>query len=72
MAYAAPADLRALKALTYCLTTITVAAGYKHDMSSAVFRGRNVFGDGDPLPMLSVLEPPTAPEQMMAPAASSL
>ena len=32
----------------------------KHDftLAGAVFRGRAQFGDGDPLPMLSLLEPP--------------
>ncbi len=53
-----PFRLRVLRALTGCLQQITPANGYKSDLSNAVFRGRIQFGDKDPLPMVSILEPP--------------
>lgn len=62
-----PFKIRVLTALTDTLKTITVANGYRFDLAnytaedgvqqSRVFRGRAWFGDTDPLPMLSVLEP---------------
>lgn len=51
-----PTRLRILKAVTAALQEITPANGYKHDLSTSVFRGRAVFGYSDPLPMVSVLE----------------
>lgn len=62
-----PFRLRVLKALTSALEEIAPVNGYVNDVSSAVFRGRLYFGDADPLPMLSVLEPPIAPEQLPQP-----
>lgn len=64
-----PTRLRTLFALTDLLKTITIENGYQHDMADSddagrtvqrVFRGRNSFGDGDPLPMLAILENPHA------------
>lgn len=67
-----PFRLRVAKGVCNVLKTITPANGYKHDLgdfqdsaertSERVFRGRTVFGDNDPIPMLSVLEDPRAPE----------
>lgn len=51
-------DLVILQALTAHLQGVTPANGYDHDLSDAVFRGRVRFGDGDPLPMISILEAP--------------
>lgn len=61
-----PLKLQILKALVNGLKTITPAGGYQNDMSDfdpgdggftpRVYRGRAFFGDGDPVPMLSVLE----------------
>lgn len=61
-----PFRLRVMKAVTDQIKTITVANGYKHDLndyadaagrvSQRVFRGRDLFGASDPLPMISVLE----------------
>lgn len=51
-----PKRLLAMEALTDLLKTITLVNGYQHDLSEAVFRGVPVFTDGDPVPMLSVLE----------------
>lgn len=71
MAYDRPFRLRVLDALTDCLRNITPANGYAHDLSSAVFRGRAMFGDDDPLPMVSILEPPVAPDQIASSLADS-
>ena len=51
-----PFRLRLLKNLTAVLQTITVANGYTFDLDKAIFRGRAVFGDGDPIPMVSILD----------------
>ena len=51
-----PFRLRVLKALTAALEQITVANGYQFDLTGKVFRGRDAFGDGDPLPLVSILE----------------
>lgn len=40
------------------LEEITPANGYALDLSTSVFRGRNVFGDSDPIPLVSILEAP--------------
>jgi hypothetical protein len=53
---AEPFRLRVLQRLTDLLRTITPANGYAHDLSEAVFRGRDLFSSEDPLPMLSLLE----------------
>lgn len=56
--------LRFLKNLTAAFQEITVGAGYQHDLSESVFRGRIAYGDNDPVPMVSILEPPLAPNQI--------
>lgn len=53
-----PRRLHILRALTDHLRTITPENGYQHDLSGAVFRGRASFGNGDPIPMLSILQSP--------------
>lgn len=58
MAHTKPLRLRVLEAITDCLSEITVANGYRHDLANAVFRGRIWYGDDDPLPMVSILEDP--------------
>jgi hypothetical protein len=62
-----PFRLRVKKAITDALKEITPANGYNFDFSQAVFRGRLVFGQGDPLPMLSILEPPLPLDRLPAP-----
>lgn len=62
--------LRLMKALCAQLKSITPANGYEFDLSDytdeagrpreRVFRGRDIFGANDPLPMLAVLEDPRA------------
>jgi hypothetical protein len=58
-----PFRLRVLIALTDALRSITVANGYRHDLATSVFRGRDWFGADDPIPMLSILEQPLQPDQ---------
>ena len=53
-----PLRLRILKAMQAALEEITPANGYASDLTGAVFRGRNVFGDTDPIPLVSILEAP--------------
>jgi len=63
---AEPTKLTILKALVDGLKTITSANGYESDLSdfdpgdgndtARIYRGRAFFGDGDPIPMISVLE----------------
>lgn len=62
-----PLRLRVMKALTSALQEITPANGYTVDLSQSVFRGRMMFGDDDPIPMISILEPPVAPDQLPQP-----
>lgn len=67
MATTDPFRLRVLKALTARLQTITPDAGYKYDLSKSVFRGRLMFGDDDPIPLVSVLEAPLPEEPSTTP-----
>ena len=53
-----PLRLRLLKSLTTLLQGITPANGYAFDLSASVFRGRTEFGDSDPFPCVTILEPP--------------
>lgn len=63
-----PFRLRVLKALAAQIETVTPAGGYRHDLARwvdeddaprrRVFRGRSEFSDGDPLPLVSILEDP--------------
>lgn len=51
-----PTRLRLLKNLTAVLEGITVTNGYAHDLDGKVFRGRTLFSDDDPMPMVAILE----------------
>ena len=62
-----PFRLRVLHALTALLETINPGNGAQFDLSQAVFRGRRYYGDNDPLPMLSILEPAVPPELLATP-----
>lgn len=53
-----PFRLRIQRALSELFKTITPDNGYFHDLSEAVFRGRDKFGEEDPVPMVSILEDP--------------
>ncbi len=63
--------LKILKAMTTSLQGITIANGYRHDLATSVFRGRLVYGDGDPVPMVSILESPIPLDQIDPPDATS-
>lgn len=69
-----PYRLRVMKAMTAALEEITIANGYKHDLNGKVFRGRTLFGDSDPIPMLSILEAIEQEQPRIAdmPAASTM
>lgn len=66
MAFDDPFKLRALKALTDALKEITPDNGYVSDLAdfvagdgvttARVYRGRAWFGEGDPVPLVSILE----------------
>lgn len=72
-----PLKLRAQRALTEALKTITPDNGFVFDLadfdpgdgvtSARVFRGRPAFGDSDPLPMVSILEMPELPTDIADP-----
>lgn len=68
MTFDDPFRLRVLKGLTGAITKVTPANGYKHDLSKSVFRGRSIYGESDPLPMISILEPPIPLEVIMGKA----
>lgn len=73
--YDRPYRLRVMDGLVACLEGITPANGYKSDLSPTggrkVFRGRNIFGENDPLPMLSILETPLPIEAIPTPEAGT-
>lgn len=64
-----PFRLRILKALTEALEEINPDNGYTHDLRGSVFRGRDIFGEGDPLPMVSILEAVDEKAQLAPPKA---
>lgn len=49
-------QLDILKKLTVHLQGIIPANGYDFDMSDSVFRGRVIYGDDDPVPLINVVE----------------
>ena len=54
-----PMRLVILKALcAHIEAQVRISNGFQHDLQGRVFRGRSVFGQDDPLPMVSVLEAP--------------
>lgn len=62
--YDDPLRLRILKAMCAVIAGVTPAAGYKTNLSGKgqVSRGRSVYGQGDPLPLVSIIEPPIFPD----------
>jgi len=71
MAHTVPFRLRVLHALTAVLKTITKANGYNYDLAESVFRGRLMYGDSDPIPLVSVLEAPLPDEPDSTPASGT-
>ena len=72
MASDRPFRLRVLDGVTNVLKSITVANGYRHDMAEAVFRGRLVFGDDDPVPLIAINEAPLPDTPTLAKPASGV
>lgn len=78
---AIPFKKRVLIALTNALAEITPANGYATDLGEfthddgaqmrRVYRGRAFFGDGDPLPMVAVLERPDPADELAEPPRDS-
>lgn len=69
-----PLRLEIQRRLSGILREITPGNGYIIDLSAAansasncVFRGRMIYGENDPLPMLSILEVPIPIEQRIPP-----
>lgn len=62
-----PFRLRVLKALGGALEEITGTNGYRFDLKDKVFRGRDTFGNSDPIPMLSILESIAEKEVLLSP-----
>lgn len=72
MANTLPFRLEVLVRLTALLGTISVAGGYFKDMPVAsIFRGRIMYGESDPVPMLAIVEPPIPVELLPVPPGSS-
>lgn len=67
-----PARLQVQKNMTAVLNTITTDNGYANDIGLNVFRGRIVYGDESPIPMLSILEVPIPEDQDLVRAPSGL
>lgn len=65
-----PLRLRIMRNLTELLETIaegdsnSAPTGYHNTLEGKVFRGRNLFGKGDPIPMIAILETPIANDQV--------
>jgi len=72
MAEDRPFRLRVLDALTERLRSVTPAAGYRHDLSNSVYRGRSVYGPDDLVDgfLVSILEAPLPDTPMPAPNGS--
>lgn len=80
--YEDPFRLRVMKALTAIIESVkpsdsnsatTAEEGtpqYRNDLTGAVFRGRNLFGTNDPVPMVAILETPIPLDQIEPPEES--
>ena len=58
MTQSVPFRLKFLQGLTAVLQGITPGNGFSHDLSTSVFRGRLTYGESDPIPLVSIIEPP--------------
>ena len=65
-----PLRLRILKAMTEALKEISPANGYHTDVNGQVYRGRVIYGENDPLPLISILEVPIPLDQTPPPTDS--
>ncbi len=67
-----PLRTRILDVLAADIASISVAGGYMHDLGQdRVVWGRAVFGDKDPIPLVSILEVPIPLDQIVPPPDSS-
>jgi hypothetical protein len=72
-----PFRLRVLKAICTSLEAVPVRDPKTGEplpgesMLHNVYRGRDGFGDGDPLPLISILEPPLPIDQIVSPPLAS-
>lgn len=66
-----PFRLRVQKAIAAAIAEISVEGGYSLDLAGKVFRGRLIYGDNDPVPMISIIEPPLPNEMRPSPLAST-
>ena len=71
MAKKVPFRLRVMQAVTECLQGITKENGYNYDLDKSVFRGRLMYGDSDPIPLVSILEAPLPDEPNITPASGT-
>lgn len=62
-----PLRLEIKKRMTAALQEITVAGGYSTEIGVNVFRGRIIYGDTDPLPMITILEAPIPQDPLPSP-----
>lgn len=67
-----PFRLRVQKAIAAAIGEIAIADGYALDLADKVFRGRLIFGVNDPVPMISIIEPPLPNEMRPSPLASTV
>jgi hypothetical protein len=65
-----PFRLRVLQSLTTVLEGIAPLNGYAHDLTGRVFRGRDIFGEDDPVPMVCILEAVEEKPQLASPQSS--
>ncbi len=66
-----PFRLRVHKAIANVIAEVSIAGGYNLDLAGKVFRGRLVFGDKDPVPMISIMEPPLPNDMRNSPLLST-
>ncbi len=66
-----PFRLRVQKAIATALSQINEDDGYSLNFTGKVFRGRLIFGDNDPVPMISIIEPPLPNEMRPSPLVSA-
>ncbi|QTG12354.1 hypothetical protein G6M86_03455 [Agrobacterium tumefaciens] len=66
-----PFRLKTQKAIAAAIDEVSVATGYSLDFTGKVFRGRLIFGEGDPVPMASIIEPPLPNEMRPSPFVST-
>lgn len=65
-----PFRLRVLKALSDKIASVSSEDGYNYTLDGRVFRGRLMFGDDDPIPLVSVVEAPLPDDPIPAPNGS--